>query len=302
MEHSIDKIRLLKPDESEGTATVLDSGQLVVEGEETLEFRGKKGTLAMTPIREIAVNGNVTIQYGEAGGMRSASFSDFRSGARKTKSQNKTLAEELRSWVKVHQRSEIEEEAVRQQEAMIAEAHVKRARKRMWFGGGAAVLGAIATAIGFAMADDSGGTYFVFWGAVLFGGGMFHQGLFEYNKFKAPAAEVKKIPSGAGTDVPGLKAAGDIDGLIEALWVNELEIRAAAIEALAELNDGTIVDRLLPTLRDVRWDVRWSAAETLGKLGDPRAIEPLKGMQKDPNDFVRAAAEQSIKTLEGAEA
>ncbi|MGH2685594.1 MAG: HEAT repeat domain-containing protein [Actinomycetota bacterium] len=302
MEHSIDKIRLLKPDESEGTAAVLDSGQLVVEGEETLEFRGKKGTLAMTPIREIAVNGNVVIQYGEAAGMRSATFSDYRSGARKTKSQNQTLAEELRSWVKVHQRSEIEEEAVKQQEAMVAEAHVKRARKRMWFGGGATVLGAIATAIGFSMADDSGGTYYVFWGAVLFGGLTFLQGLLEYNKFKQPAGEVKKIPSGAGTDVPALRAAGDIDGLIQALWVNELEIRAAAIEALAELNDGTVADRLIPKLGDVRWDVRWSAAETLGKLGDPRAIEPLKGMLKDPNAFVRAVAEQSIKALEGAEA
>jgi hypothetical protein len=275
----------------------------VIEDEGTLEFRGKKGTLAMTPIREITVNGNVTIQYGEAGGMRNAMFSDFRSGARKTKSQNRMLAEELRSWVKVRQRSEIEEEAVKQQEAMVAEAHVKRARKRMWFGGGAAVLGLIATAIGYAAVDDSsGGTYFVFWGAVLFGGGMFLQGLVEYNKFKAPAAEVKKIPSGAGTDVPALKAAGDIDGLIQALWVNELEIRAAAINALAELNDGTVADRLIPKLGDVRWDVRWTAAETLGKLGDPSAIEPLKAMLKDPNDFVRAVAEQSIKALEGAEA
>jgi HEAT repeat protein len=43
--------------------------------------------------------------------------------------------------------------------------------------------------------------------------------------------------------------------------------------------------------------VRIGAAEVLGKLGDPRAIEPLGALEQDPFSDVRDAAENAVVRL-----
>jgi HEAT repeat protein len=42
---------------------------------------------------------------------------------------------------------------------------------------------------------------------------------------------------------------------------------------------------------------RIGAAEVLGKLGDIRAVEPLRQAQTDPLSTVREAAERSLRRL-----
>ena len=46
--------------------------------------------------------------------------------------------------------------------------------------------------------------------------------------------------------------------------------------------------------------VRANAAWTLGKLKDPRAVEPLKALLTNPDSNVRKVAEAAIKKIEGA--
>lgn len=296
MAHTIEKVKLLKPDPGAEAMPVLDSGRLVVDGNR-IEFQGKKGTLEMSPVRDLVYDGNLTIHFGVGGDMRTALVSDFRRGSLKTRSQNKVLEEELRAHLELRSLSEVEQAALEQEKGLVAEALVKRGRKRMWIGGGVTVAGLIATVVSYSAASDSGGTYYIFWGAPIVGLVLLIQGVVDYRKNRDAAARVEKIPSGAGMDVGAMKAAGDVDGIMNALWVDELDMRVQAMDALAELNDGTIVERLTAKLGDPRWDVRWTAAEALGKLGDPGALPVLEEALNDPNALVRGVAEDSIKAL-----
>jgi HEAT repeat protein len=44
--------------------------------------------------------------------------------------------------------------------------------------------------------------------------------------------------------------------------------------------------------------VRVAAAEALGQLGDPQAVEPLESVRKDSDDRVRRAAMNALRRLE----
>jgi HEAT repeat protein len=50
-------------------------------------------------------------------------------------------------------------------------------------------------------------------------------------------------------------------------------------------------------LRDPLVHVRVAAAEALGRIGDPRAVEPLKALLNDPYANVRQAAERALEAL-----
>ena len=52
-------------------------------------------------------------------------------------------------------------------------------------------------------------------------------------------------------------------------------------------------------MKDKRESVRLIAAEALGKLGDARAVEPLKGLLGDEDTSVRTAAAEALKQLPG---
>ena len=48
-----------------------------------------------------------------------------------------------------------------------------------------------------------------------------------------------------------------------------------AAQALGEIGDPRAVEPLINALNDRDWIVRGASAEALGKIGDPRAVEPL---------------------------
>ncbi len=63
------------------------------------------------------------------------------------------------------------------------------------------------------------------------------------------------------------------------------------------------VDRTVATLvellQDERIEIKRTAAESLGKIGDPKAITPLMSLTDDPSPSIRAAAVKSLGRLVG---
>jgi HEAT repeat protein len=69
------------------------------------------------------------------------------------------------------------------------------------------------------------------------------------------------------------------------------------IAAIGRIRDRRATGALISCLKDTDERVRIGAAEVLGKLGDPRAIEPLGGLAQDPLSDVRDAAENAAGRL-----
>ena len=286
-----------------------DSGELVVDGD-TLEFRGEKhGTIRLTGIRAVqrVQDSSQTPAYAQVTfGSPEATerFLDYRRGKLRANSQTETLVNELRTLFGLKAAgSEMSETAT---QAMAVEA-MRKLRIRMAVAGAVLVVGTIVTVVTFSRAQRQGGTYFVAYGAILFGLAAFIEAAVKHAKaskiFRAAGGVRGRAPAKEPIpDVAALKAARDVDGLVRALWHDDIPVRVEVMDALAELREPRAVDALLAALDSPRWDVRWSAAEALGKLGDPRAIEPLRGMLRDENAMVRAVAEQSIAALQTASA
>jgi HEAT repeat protein len=98
-----------------------------------------------------------------------------------------------------------------------------------------------------------------------------------------------------------LKDPRAIGPLIVALPDEDPEVNKAVFEALKsfpgwEKSDAakSLVPKLIEALRDENPWVRLSAAEALGKIKDPRAVEPLIAALKDPlsRDYVAEALEE----------
>jgi hypothetical protein len=75
--------------------------------------------------------------------------------------------------------------------------------------------------------------------------------------------------------------------------------REAAVQALGWLaknqqDKNSAVPALVAALRDVAWEVRRDATEALGRIVDAKAIDALTLMLKDPNEWVRDVAEESL--------
>jgi hypothetical protein len=93
-------------------------------------------------------------------------------------------------------------------------------------------------------------------------------------------------------------------------WLNSLtspdglrrEGAAQALGALAKTSSdqGRVVPRLIESLGDSAFEVRRNAAESLGRIGDPRAVGPLTS-HADPSvekdEWVRQVAGQALKTI-----
>lgn len=71
-------------------------------------------------------------------------------------------------------------------------------------------------------------------------------------------------------------------------------MRHDAVNSLGELGDPKAVDGLIQTLRDEEDSVRWASAEALGKIGDSRAIEPLTMVLNDSHKLVRKNAAKAL--------
>ncbi|MEX2458328.1 MAG: HEAT repeat domain-containing protein [Actinomycetota bacterium] len=286
-----------------------DPGELVVDGD-TLEFRGQKhGTIRLTGIRAVQrvqdssqTPAYAVVTHGSPEGTER--FLDYRRGKLRANSQAEALANELRTLFGLKAAGSEMSQTATQEVALDA---MRKLRIRMAVAGAVFVVATAITVITFTRAQRQGGTYFVAYGAILFGLAAFAEAAVKHARAakifreaggvrgRAPAKE--PIP-----DVAALRSARDVDGLVRALWHDDIPVRVEVMDALAELRDPRAVDALLAALDSPRWDVRWSAAEALGKLGDPRSIEPLRGMLRDENAMVRAVAEQSIAALEAESA
>jgi hypothetical protein len=306
-----------------------DAGRLLVDAG-TIRFEGKKGTLDITHVRDISLDkgGKLQVTYGDPPGISTVELLDISSGrlARKWKPATAALMNDLRSLVPVEPLSPEQAEAAGRAKQVLsgaqASAGLKSARIKMWIGGLLVVGGGLATIITYSIASSNsfGGTYIVAWGPMVYGAFLLISGIVDHRKFQASTRPSEPVatstpPPEAGTpvavpaaqpapdgrpDVAGMKVSRDVDGLVGALWHDELDVRVRVMDALAELRDPRSVDLLTARLGDGRWDVRWSAAEALGRLGDRRAIEPLRGVLNDENAMVRAVAENSIDRLTGS--
>jgi HEAT repeat protein len=77
----------------------------------------------------------------------------------------------------------------------------------------------------------------------------------------------------------------------------DLIARGRAALMLGKLGDPRAVEPLIRALDAPGFQTPLYAAQSLGKLGDPRAIEPLLSMVESHNDKMREAAQQALIRL-----
>ena len=86
--------------------------------------------------------------------------------------------------------------------------------------------------------------------------------------------------------------------LVSALTDPEALILAEAAAALAQINYPSSVPHLILALRDQDLDVRKAAISSLGKIGDPRAMDALQASLDDELDVIRTLAKLAINQIE----
>ena len=74
-------------------------------------------------------------------------------------------------------------------------------------------------------------------------------------------------------------------------------MRRHAAEALGKIGDPRSLDPLIHALADEDWLVRRNAAESLARFKDSRAIDPLVPLLEDENEMVRDTAEGALASL-----
>jgi len=74
-------------------------------------------------------------------------------------------------------------------------------------------------------------------------------------------------------------------------------IRWQAAESLGRLGDPAAVDALIDALWDDEAPVRIKAAWALGRIGDPRALRPLQQLYRIENENVREIVERAIADI-----
>jgi vesicle coat complex subunit len=87
--------------------------------------------------------------------------------------------------------------------------------------------------------------------------------------------------------------------LIKKLKHKDVKIREEAAETLGELKDPRAVEPLIKALKDKDSRVRSEAAIALGKLRDPRAVEPLIEALKDKDPEVPPNADYALREITG---
>jgi HEAT repeat protein len=90
---------------------------------------------------------------------------------------------------------------------------------------------------------------------------------------------------------------GACDQLCRALEHPDDKVRQLAANALGRLGDPRAVNPLLKALKDYNLIVRAEAAYALGNLGDLRATEPLTEALEDRDQIVRRAAAKALGVL-----
>lgn len=167
-----------------------------------LDFQSDKGQLSMRPVRSVESTGKgVKVEFGEGRELRTVYLIDMSQGVFKARSANKVMAEALRQSLQLKGLTEAEAADRDKGDRVVAQAVMKKAKVQMWVWGLIAVAGTIATLATMSAASDGGGTYYVFWGAVVFGiGGVLEAYFDRYRKYR-------KVLERAGTSGPGAGAA-----------------------------------------------------------------------------------------------
>ena len=92
----------------------------------------------------------------------------------------------------------------------------------------------------------------------------------------------------------------DLERLIKKLNSNNLAVRRSAADALRQIGTPAVVT-LLELLNDTKEIVVQSAAYALGRIGDPRAVEPLMKKLGDKDQEVRLFAGYALDEIGDAE-
>jgi HEAT repeat protein len=77
----------------------------------------------------------------------------------------------------------------------------------------------------------------------------------------------------------------------------EASYRWGAAEALGRMEDPEAVDALIPLLGDPDWRVRMKAAWALGRIGDPKAAPYVNRLARDESEAVRDMAKEAMQEL-----
>ena len=97
------------------------------------------------------------------------------------------------------------------------------------------------------------------------------------------------------------RAAGDttvVIALIARLRDEDAGVREAAAQSLGKLEDPRAVPGLIGALRDAEPKVRAAAAQSLGQFKDARAVDALSALLADPNTEVRKHALDALTEFE----
>ncbi len=99
-----------------------------------------------------------------------------------------------------------------------------------------------------------------------------------------------------------LERVHDVSGLVGLLQTGNAYTRREAAKALGELQAQQATEALICALKDQDLIVRYWAADSLGKIGDERAIAPLvEALEYGNRDLVEAAklAVEKIRVKNG---
>ena len=88
-----------------------------------------------------------------------------------------------------------------------------------------------------------------------------------------------------------------LEGLVERLSDENEGVRWSAAEALGRLGDPGAVEPLIDTLWDDDARVRLKAAYALGMLGDPRALGPLQRLYRIEKEDARETIREAMDMI-----
>jgi len=110
-----------------------------------------------------------------------------------------------------------------------------------------------------------------------------------------PDWHVRRLAAEALAAIGGAEA---VAALVLALEDPVRSVRLAAVAGAGELDPEAAFDVLARiVLDDPDWEVRVQAARAIGRSKRPEALPTLEAAQKDPNEFVRAAASAALAGL-----
>jgi HEAT repeat protein len=101
---------------------------------------------------------------------------------------------------------------------------------------------------------------------------------------------------GFGTsDVQKMREKRDVKGLIKALgYEKDRDVREGAAEAIGKIGDPRAVEQLIKALNDSDWRVHRNSASALGRIADGRAVEPLIRALNGRDLGVRQSAAEAL--------